>query len=196
MFFGVADCKVVVNPNNPDGRFWRLQDLGNKHTVVDESFCDMTPGRSLISASTRQGVIVLKSFGKFWGLAGLRLGFAICLPELAQSLRDRMGPWNVSGPALTIGASALEDHEWANATRQSLKAQMKVMDDILTKSGLRSAGGTDLFRLASAPEAEQLEERLCRAGILVRTFPYSKTLVRFGLPKDGQGLDRLRSALT
>ena len=191
-----ADSKVVVNPNNPDGRFWNLRDLGKKYSVIDESFCDMTPRKSLITASTREGVIVLKSFGKFWGLAGLRLGFAICLPELAQTLRDRLGPWNVSGPALTIGASALEDHAWADATRKSLKEQMTALDDILKKAGLQSAGGTDLFRLVSAPDAEQLKKRLCHSGILVRTFPYSKTLVRFGLPKDGQGLDRLRSAVT
>lgn len=191
-----ADTQVLVNPNNPDGRFWSASDMRDGLTIIDESFCDVAPDKSLIDLAARPNVIMLKSFGKFWGLAGLRLGFAICLPELAQCLRDRIGPWAVSGPALAIGAQALDDDDWAAETRNRLARDVKKLDHILSAASLRIVGGTDLFRLTEARCARTLQERLARDRILVRTFPYSTTLVRFGLPGADTDWDRIKVALT
>ena len=117
-----ADALVVVHPNNPDGRLWRAETLPPAPlTVIDESFCDAVPGASLMRLAARPGVLVLRSFGKFWGLAGLRLGFAAGDPALVGALAEALGPWPVSGPALEIGALALEDGRWAEAARSAAR---------------------------------------------------------------------------
>ena len=174
---------VVVHPNNPDGRLWPAEALGDRLAVIDESFCDVLPDQSHVACTKAPGTLVLKSFGKFWGLAGLRLGFAILAPgPIADRLRDALGPWPVSGPALAIGAEALSNPVWAEATRQRLSADARRLDALLTARGARVAGGTTLFRLYEVDEAQAWADRLARAHVLARVFPYSRTWLRLGLP--------------
>jgi len=189
-----AQARVLVHPNNPDGRLWSEQDVTAPLTVIDESFCDVCPDQSLISLADRPGVIVLKSFGKFWGLAGLRLGFAIGHPDLISRLATWQGPWAVSGPALQIGAQALQDHDWAAATRRRLTQDADRLDALVLARGGRLAGGTSLFRLYEVDDAAAWHDRLGRAHILSRIFPYSKTYLRLGLPP-ADGWDRVEAAL-
>lgn len=191
---GPAQARVIVHPNNPDGRIWTETDANAPLTVIDESFCDVTPEASLIHLAARPGVVVLKSFGKFWGLAGLRLGFAIGQPDLIARLNDLTGPWAVSGPALRIGTRALQDVEWAEATRQHLTAETARLDNLMAKKGATLVGGTTLFRLYEVDNATDWQNRLARAHIWSRVFPYSKIYLRLGLPPaDGWG--RLEAAL-
>jgi cobalamin biosynthetic protein CobC len=175
---GPSDVRVLVHPNNPDGRTWQAADVGGP-SVIDESFCDVMPAASLIGQAHRPDCIVLKSFGKFWGLAGARLGFAICSPELAQRLRDHLGPWAVSGPALEIGARALEDLAWADAARERLATDAARLDCLV---GWKLAGGTDLFRTYAVEDASAMQDQLARGHVWSRIFPYSKTWIRLGLP--------------
>ncbi|MGR3485912.1 MAG: aminotransferase class I/II-fold pyridoxal phosphate-dependent enzyme [Paracoccaceae bacterium] len=181
-----AGLTVTVRPNNPDGA---VRDAPAP-AIVDESFCDVTPDATLIARTARPGTVVLKSFGKFWGLAGLRLGFAIGHPETLAGLTDRLGPWAVSGPALAIGARALADRAWAEAARARLARDAARLDAL---TGLEVAGGTDLFRLYRAPDARAVAERLAARRILVRTFPYDATWLRLGLPPP-DAWDRLSDA--
>jgi cobalamin biosynthetic protein CobC len=178
-------AQVVVHPNNPDGRLWTRETLpvpGAGLTVIDESFCDIAPDRSLIAQAADPGTLVLKSFGKFWGLAGLRLGFAIGDPALVGTLHDRLGPWAVSGPALDIGARALEDTTWAQQTRIRLAEDSARLDALMQRAGARTLGGTPLFRLYEVAEAAAWQTRLARAQIWSRTFPYNPRWLRLGLP--------------
>ncbi len=191
---GPHAARVLVHPNNPDGRLWSAKDVTAPLTVIDESFCDICPDRSLIHLAEQPGVIVLKSFGKFWGLAGLRLGFAIGQPELITPLRNWQGPWAVSGPALRIGAQALQDQDWANATRQQLAADCQRLDKLVLKRGGVLVGGTDLFRLYEVDNAVAWQDRLGRAHIWSRIFPYSATYLRLGLPPQ-DGWTRLEAAM-
>jgi cobalamin biosynthetic protein CobC len=177
------DARVIVHPNNPDGRWFEARDLKDVPlVVVDESFCDVAPARSLLPHLPHKGGLVLKSFGKFWGLAGLRLGFAIGDPVLLARLAEALGPWPVSGPALAIGAAALADRDWAEATRARLAADAMRLDGIMTRAGAQVTGGTDLFRLYMVDDAEAWQARLAEARIWSRIFPWSKTLIRLGLP--------------
>jgi len=185
---GAADLRVVVHPNNPDGRIWDAATLRGP-CVIDESFCDVMPKASLLGQT--RDTIVLKSFGKFWGLAGARLGFAICTPDLAAKLRDQLGPWSVAGPALDIGARALRDEAWVNETRMRL-AQDSIRLDTLV--GWELAGGTDLFRTYAVADAAAMQARLARNRIWSRVFPYSATWIRLGLPAPDQW-DQLKAAL-
>ncbi|WP_408015395.1 threonine-phosphate decarboxylase [Ruegeria haliotis] len=190
---GPAEARVIVHPNNPDGRIWQEIDANAPLTVIDESFCDVTPEASLIHLADRPGVIVLKSFGKFWGLAGLRLGFAIGRPDLIARLNDMTGPWAVSGPALRIGTQALLDTEWATETRARLTGEAARMDTLLIDKGAKSIGGTTLFRLYEVDSATDWQDRLARAHIWSRVFPYSQTYLRLGLPPS-EGWNRLEAA--
>ncbi len=177
-----AQVQIYVHPNNPDGRLADADTIGGRFlTVIDESFCDVAPDTSHIARTADQGVVILKSFGKFWGLAGLRLGFAIGQPETLAPLPDLLGPWAVSGPALEIGARALEDHAWADATRARLTADAARLDALMARHGTL-VGGTTLFRLYDVGDAAAFQARLAQHHIWSRIFPYSCGWVRLGLP--------------
>jgi cobalamin biosynthetic protein CobC len=191
---GPVEARVLVHPNNPDGRFWQADDADSDLTVIDESFCDVAPRASLVELASRPGCIVLKSFGKFWGLAGLRLGFAIAAPGTIDRLSERLGPWPVSGPALRVGAQALTDRDWADQARARLKRDADRLDRLMTARGAEIAGGTDLFRLYSVDDASAWQDRLARHHIWTRTFPYSARFLRLGLPPI-DGWQRLEDAL-
>lgn len=187
-----GDAVVVVHPNNPDGRLQPVPDAGLR--VIDESFCDVTPEATQIARAAERGVVVLKSFGKFWGLAGMRLGFAIGDPALLAKLEPMVGPWAVSGPALLTGTLALRDVAWAEATRARLAADAARLDAMMVRAGAAVVGGTTLFRLYDVSDAAAWQERLAKHRILGRIFPYSTRWLRLGLP-DGDGWTRLEAAL-
>lgn len=187
-------ARVLVNPNNPDGRLWQLSDLGANLQVIDESFCDVTPEATLINAACKPGTLVLKSFGKFWGLAGLRLGFVIGDPSLIMRLADMLGPWPVSGPALEIGSQALSDTQWADMTRARLITDADRLDQLITRKGATLVGGTPLFRLYQVDNAHDWQNKLAQHHIWSRIFPYNPIWLRLGLP-DVQGWQRVEQAL-
>ena len=195
------DVAVVVNPNNPDGRLvakdallWLADRCGL--VVIDEAFMDASPsGASLVGETTRPNLVVLRSFGKFFGLAGLRLGFAIAAPDLAARLRGALGPWAVSGPALAIGAAALADIAWIAATSTRIAESAQRLDTLLRAASLDSIGGTALFRLVRTPAAPELFDRLGGAGIFVRRFADQPSWLRFGLPASDVEWSRLAAAL-
>ena len=203
----ISDAQLVFvsNPNNPDGRLFANKDLialgktlraRGGLLVVDEAFMDVGPiGQSLASDAALGGVIVLRSFGKFFGLAGLRLGFALTAPPLVTRIAAMLGPWAVSGPALAIGATALADTAWIENARQRLAQSAKKLDAALSGAGLGIIGGATLFRLVRTPQASALFNHLGRAGILVRGFPEHEDWLRFGLPGNAQAWRRLQTAL-
>jgi cobalamin biosynthetic protein CobC len=199
-----AALAVVVNPNNPDGRIIPREALlacahdlpAGSLLVVDGAFMDVgAPGLSLAPDSGRPNIVVLRSFGKFFGLAGLRLGFALADPVLAARLRAGLGPWAVAGPALAIGAAALADRSWAETMRGRLAQAAVRLDQVLAAAGLDSVGGTSLFRLVRTKAAPELFHHLGQAGILVRRFAGEPTWLRFGLPAAEPGWRRLTAAL-
>ena len=188
------DVRVLVHPNNPTGRWATQEDLTAPHLIIDESFADVEPGQSLVHMAGEGEHVILKSFGKFWGLAGLRLGFAIAPRPLARRMSDMMGPWAVSGPALQIATIALTDLEWATQTRARLIRDAARLDALMTAAGAEIAGGTPLFRLYDVNDAAAWQDRLAQRHIWTRIFPYSKTYLRLGLPGPDQW-DRLEAAL-
>ena len=188
---------VVCNPNNPDGRrvppaavadlAARLQLL-----VVDEAFADLEEV-SVAPLLGPQSLVVLRSFGKTYGLAGLRLGFALAAPEVAARIRDALGPWAVSGPAVAIGREALGDRAFLAAAASRLDRDGARLDALLEAAECRIEGGTRLFRLARSDAAAAMFARLGQAGVLVRAFPDRPHLLRFGLPAP-DAWDRLEAA--
>jgi cobalamin biosynthetic protein CobC len=199
-----VELAVVVNPNNPDGRIIPREALlacasdlpAGGLLVVDEAFMEVgAGGASLAQDVGRQNIVVLRSFGKFFGLAGLRLGFALAGPAVAARLRAGLGPWAVAGPALAIGAAAMSDQSWAAMTRGRLAQAALRLDQFLAGAGLKVAGGTSLFRLVHTQAAPELFHHLGRAGILVRRFANQATWLRFGLPASEPDWQRLAAAM-
>jgi cobalamin biosynthetic protein CobC len=200
-----ADLAIVANPNNPDGRVLARAELcgvaeaqrgRSGLLVIDEAFMDVGPLEASLSGEVAgSNIVVLRSFGKFYGLAGVRLGFALAPPDLAARLAAWLGPWAVSGPALAIGAAALVDSAWAQAMRERLDAEARRLDAALAAAGLDVAGGTSLFRLVEARAADEVFRHLGRAGIWVRRFAERPAWLRFGLPADEAAWERLRAAL-
>jgi cobalamin biosynthetic protein CobC len=199
-----AEILVLGNPNNPDGRCFApaaLAEIARRLAtrdgllVVDEAFADSRPELSVIGAATAPGLLVLRSFGKFFGLAGLRLGFAASEPALAARLAAALGPWPVSGPALAIAAKAYADSHWIAASRTTLRRDATRLDRLLARHGLARLGGCDLFGLYAADSAPDLADHLGRAGILLRRFAGEPRWLRFGLPGRAADWRRLGAAL-
>ncbi|HTW35291.1 MAG TPA: threonine-phosphate decarboxylase CobD [Rhizomicrobium sp.] len=199
-----AAILVLTNPNNPDGVVWTPNEIARvaaermaaaQWLVVDEAFADVMPEISAAKYCTGSNLIVLRSFGKFFGLAGARLGFAIAPERHARELEDMIGPWAVSGPALELGARAYADRDWQEGTRRRLARAMMPLLDLLTRYGLSHAGGTMLFSLVAHARAPSLFTELCEAGIYVRRFAQNPRWLRFGLPRDDAELRRIECAL-
>ncbi|ACK86444.1 L-threonine-O-3-phosphate decarboxylase (plasmid) [Methylorubrum extorquens CM4] len=200
-----VDVAVVINPNNPDGRRIssdRLSSiaarLGRRGSwlIVDEAFIDvMGPEASLVPALPQRGTVVLRSFGKTYGLAGLRLGFAISDPQSASLLRAALGPWAISGPAIVIGSAALSDGPWLAGMTDRLARDSIRLDRLLEAASFRIEGGTPLFRLARHSSAAEWFDRLGASGILARPFPARREWLRFGIPADEPAWTRLSAGL-
>ena len=197
------DVLLVVNPNNPTGRLIEPARLLDWHDelaerggwlVVDEAFTDCTPQHSLAAYSDMPGLIVLRSFGKFFGLAGLRLGFVLAAQALLDELEALLGPWAVSGPARNIARHLLADSDGQRRQRERLLADGARLAALLRDCGLPPTGGSALFQFCCTRRAVPCMELLARRGILIRLFAELDSL-RFGLPADEAGWLRLEQGL-
>ncbi|NVP57122.1 threonine-phosphate decarboxylase CobD [Mycoplana rhizolycopersici] len=195
---------VVVNPNNPDGRLHRPEDLLEARDrlvsvggtlIVDEAFADMVPEASLAGhAGSLPGLLVFRSFGKFFGLAGLRLGFVLGPEDILADFTEWLGPWCVSGPALSIAAGLMNGD--CAPIRHSILKRKAALDEVLGGAGLEIVGGTPLFSLVADRHAAEIHEWLCMKHVLVRAFDYDRNWLRFGLTPDEACDRRLAEALS
>jgi cobalamin biosynthetic protein CobC len=195
---------VVVNPNNPDGRVISVDRLKGLHAelrgrggllLLDEAFGDASPASSLAPyAADLPGLIIFRSFGKFFGLAGLRLGFVIAQRPILDQFEEWLGPWAVSGPALSIAASLLAQNPVVIARR--IRERRAGLGNVLAEAGLAVAGGTDLFALVADRRARDIYAHLAGHHILVRKFDYAADWLRFGLAPDEIGDQKLAQALS
>jgi cobalamin biosynthetic protein CobC len=201
----VADCDVMVvcNPNNPTGATIAPEHLlawadhlvaRGGWLVVDEAFADTTPHTSVARWTDRPGLIVLRSIGKFFGLAGLRLGFVAAQASVLTQLEDMLGPWTVSEPAQRIGCAALRDGVWQRETRVQLLASGRRLHELLSEHDIH-ATGTPLYQWWPASDADAFWQHMAERGILVRLFSQAARGIRLGLPPDEPGWQRLEQAL-
>jgi cobalamin biosynthetic protein CobC len=198
-----VDVLVVANPNNPDGhrfppeqlRHWRRR-LARRGgwLVVDEAFADAIPGLSLADEAHEPGLVVLRSVGKFFGLAGARVGFLAAPEAVRNALAEEIGPWPVSGPGREVTRAALADTAWQAEARKRLEKDAEALRRILARAGMEAAGGTPLFQWVPVRGAEALRDRLAGQGVWVRRFEEPLGL-RFGLPAAEMDWKRLEAAL-
>ena len=207
--FGAAldrlDVLVVSNPNNPTGERVAPEDLLAWHArlserggwlVIDEAFGDCRPESSVMRyTADREGLIVLRSLGKFFGLAGARVGFVFATQPLLDTLAEALGPWAIAGPSRVVARGALADRAWQETMRQRLRHDGRRLADLLTGAGLAPHGGCELFQWVRTERARQIHEGLARQGILTRHFSSVPSL-RFGLPATAEDWHRLEEAIT
>ena len=195
---------IVVNPNNPDGKLYSPSDLlalsdtlkrRSGTLIVDESFIDLCPDYSVASHTGESNLIVLRSFSKFYGLGGLRLGFALCDKSRGKELDDALGPWSVSGPSLFLGTKALSDRRWHIRARNRLSKLRTSLASLLESHGFTILGSTDLFILTEHPQSSSIMDHLLSHHILVRDFPERPQWLRFAIPKKSS-LSRLSRVLS
>ena len=194
---GVTGTLLLANPGNPDGVAIAPADLVRPDwLIVDEAFADASPETSILPGLAAEArVIVLRSFGKYFGLAGVRLGFVAGPEAVIAMLRTRIGSWPVSAAAIAIGTAAYRDAAWIAATRAALPARAAALDAVLRRHGLAPTGACPLFRLVETPDAGRIFETLARHAILTRPFAERPHWLRFGLPGSDAALDRLDRAL-
>jgi len=193
---------ILANPNNPDGRtidadrVRALLDGRNGWLLVDEAFADVDPLVNVArSVDDAEKLIVFRSFGKFFGLAGVRLGFVVAPQAIVAALRDRLGAWPLSAAAIAIGTAAYADADWIAAARKRLPEEATALDAMLAQHGFQPVGACPLFLLIEAENAHALFQRLARCAILTRPFADRPRWLRIGLPADASALTRLEAAL-
>jgi len=199
-----TDVLVLINPNNPTGTVFKTSQLLAWHKqlairggwlIVDEAFMDATPDFSLASHATLPGLIVLRSFGKFFGLAGARVGFVCAHPELLTALQELLGPWTVNTPARWIVTQALQDTDWQHTAKERLQQDGRRLYQLLSQHGLKPNGSSAFFQWIQCANANEWFEKLACQGILVRLFDCPPSL-RFGLPGTESEWQRLDAALS
>lgn len=197
-----VDILLLVNPNNPSGHVFTTDQLLKWHhqlakkngwLIIDEAFADMDLGHSLSSYPIADGLVILRSLGKFFGLAGIRCGFVIGSENLLNDIESHLGPWTINNPGRYVAKQALLDTTWQINTLQSLNIQSKRLNTLLLEFGLPPSGGTDLFQWCKTPSAANIHHQLCTQGILCRLFDHPTSL-RFGLPKDEPAWQQLKAA--
>ncbi len=197
-----SDIVVLVQPNNPTGVHFGRERLLEWHArlsrrggwlVVDEAFIDTTPAQSLVALAGADGLVVLRSLGKFFGLAGARVGFVFAPAGVRAAIAERLGPWTIAGPARWAARHALADRAWQAQALSALQAAGERLQALLATHGL-PARGPALFKLVATPDAARLHAAFARRGILLRLFETPQA-VRFGLPADEAGWARLAAAL-
>jgi len=197
------DVLVVINPNNPTGQSYTVEQLEKWHShlaqrdgwlIVDEAFMDCEPENSLVSLSHKKGLIVLRSIGKFFGLAGLRVGFIFSEQGLLDRFAQKIGPWAISNPSRYISRLALLDTSWHKKTRDELKSRSIRLGRLMSENGLPAHGGTHLFQWICHRYASEIHDLLANRGVLVRLFEEPSSL-RFGLPEDENAWAHLKKSL-
>lgn len=194
---------ILANPHNPDGRLLGRDAVralvarrGGGWLILDEAFADCHPQASL-AADVGDGrpLMIFRSFGKFFGLAGMRLGFLIAPRAMVAAVRARLGAWPLSAAAIAIGTAAYADGAWISAMRGRLERDAAALDAVLSAAGLNPGGACPLFRLVETPSAPALFDRLARQAILTRPFAEDPRRLRLGLPGSAEALERLASVL-
>ncbi len=200
-----TDAVVLCNPNNPDGRSFApaavdaarsILAARNGWLIIDEAYADLEPAKSVAPYGGAEGLIILRSMGKFYGLAGLRMGAMIAPPDILDRLAQRLGVWSISGPALKIASDAYRDVVWREEIRKRLRKARARLDTLLSESGLTICGGTDLFAFVDTDDAPAHWSQLAQQGIYVRRFEWTKRHLRIGLPPDETSESRLAAALS
>jgi len=197
------DVLVVCNPNNPTAHFTPIERLLECHKrlsvrggwlVVDEAFIDCTPELSIRPYLPRNGLILLRSLGKYFGLAGTRVGFVVAHDDFLTRMEEWLGPWTIAGPSRWAAKCALLDRDWQIKNTAFLKQASDDLLSVLHSNNLIPSGSTTYFHWIEHDKAKEIHFKLAQRGILTRLF-LSPRSIRFGVASSKNDLLRLDAAL-
>ncbi|USI74315.1 aminotransferase class I/II-fold pyridoxal phosphate-dependent enzyme [Sphingomonas morindae] len=194
---GAHDLLICASPSNPGGE--RLDPgaaarlCASSHLMIDHAYAD-APGEGL-DALAGPRLTVLRSFGKMFGLPGLRLGFVLIDPPRAARLRHLLGDWPIATPTLAIADRAYRDQAWQAAQRDRIATAGAALDRLLDRLGLAHRPSPPLFRCLEQVDGAALFRHLAGHAILTRPFAARADWLRLGLPGDAAALARLAAAL-
>lgn len=188
-----VDVLIIINPNNPTGEIVTQKQLLAWHKIlqskqgwliVDEAFADAEEIPSIVNMSHQSGLIVLRSIGKFFGMAGVRSGFVFAEKNLLKEINEKLGPWVLTGVSRYVTTMALLDNEWILNSKQALNQTSDSMHDLILGCSGVTPSGTKLFKTIVHVQAEEIFELFAMQGVLVRLLDNKKG-IRFGMPGDG-----------
>ncbi len=197
------DVLILIHPCNPSGQCFAPEQLLSWHRqlasrggwlVVDEAFMDVTPAQSICAHSELPGLIVLRSLGKFFGMAGARVGFVCAERALLDRLQALLGPWSINAPARWAASLALRDNDWQAQTRARLLIDERRMVQLLQQHHIEPTGGSALFQWYCSETAEAWHQALAGQAVFTRLFS-EPAAIRFGLPATEAQWQQLEQAL-
>jgi histidinol-phosphate aminotransferase len=200
----------VCNPNNPTGTMVRASEVDAlmarlpEHVIVvyDEAYYEYVRDRdfpdTLSYVKRKRNAVALRTFSKIYGLAGLRIGYAVTTPEITGYLNRVRPPFNVNSLAQRAALAALEDEEHVTRSRTMNQAEMSVVRDGLSSLGLHPLPSEANFLYVDVGrDAREVFEALLREGIIVRHILGPMLRVTIGLPEENarflQALKRVLS---
>ena len=202
---------LVINPNNPTAAMISAEQLlaiaerlaDGAHLVVDEAFMDFSPECSLLKHEIPENVVVMRSFGKFFGLAGLRLGFVFSSnKEILHSIDERLGLWQVNNPAQFIANKALADEKWIKDRQAKIvimkQAMHKLFQPVLGEPINLKTASLFLTYQADAQNVLTVYKMLAESAVLSRVvLEGGQALLRIGLLdiNNSAGSAQLKAAL-
>jgi cobalamin biosynthesis protein CobC len=214
---------LIINPNNPTGLsfspqqllHWSQQLAPGACLIVDEAFMDISPEKSLLQADVflPDNVIVLRSCGKFFGLAGIRLGFVFASEAIRSQLQESLGLWMISGPTQAIAIQALNDEAWQQQARVSLNRYSAVTRGLFEPLVNQFESRVNQFERSQvshhalfssyridASTASWLQDYFAHQAILLRVIPVNDddSILRIGLiDADNKGqCTRIKNSVT
>ena len=201
------DAKIIIlgQPNNPDGRLWKHDEIAHYHAmmaerngllIIDEAFVDAMPEHSYMPHAGDDNLVILRSVGKFYGLAGIRVGFAIGGKEIIAKLADDIGPWPISQPAIDIALTALSDHEWQISHSKRLYELSSKLVEILAGAGFTIVAQQPLFVTIQDESIYEFHDHLARHGFWTRIYQNYPSMMRLGLISQQTGLSRFASVVS
>lgn len=198
------DVLILVQPNNPTGHLFSLEQMQKWHEelrtrlgwlIIDEAFIEAAGQPSMVQREMPEGLIILRSLGKFFGLAGARVGFVFAQSAFLHIMQEALGPWNISAPSRFVATAALKDQHWQETTHIRLKQDGLRLAKMLQQANLPPAGGCSLFQWICHEQAALIHAKLAQRGILTRLLNHPHSL-RLGLPGLEPEWQRLEIALT
>lgn len=186
------EAKIIIlgQPNNPTGRLWQADEIARylAHVkqcdgllIIDEAFVDIMPEHSSCQIAGDEALVILRSVGKFYGLAGLRVGFAIGGANFIARLQDEIGPWPVSQPALLVAKTALADKDWQARHLAKLQEICDWQSDVLAKAGFEIITSMALFITIRHKRMAAFHHHLASHGYWTRIYQNDKQMMRLGL---------------
>lgn len=198
---GIGHLTLVPNPNSPTGTFIQPEKLANWPTplVLDEAYAEFAETNGLHLVASHEHLIVSRTFSKAYSLAGIRFGFAVASPSVAEQLYKVKDSYNCDVLSLAAATAAISDQAYLSETRSKILSTRLRLHAALVQMGFQVIPSHANFIWCQHPDhfEKGIYEKLKSKGILIRYFHYPNwgNGLRISIGTDAE-IDRLLEELT